>query len=130
MDLAFDLALPSDVDGILPLMRAFYLIDAYPFDETIARRALDDLVRDAALGRVWLIRERGMIIGYIILTFGYSIEFHGRDATLDELYVAADHRGHGAGTAAMRFLDTICPTLGVHTLHLEVERHNGAAQGL
>lgn len=130
MDLAFDPALLSDVDAILPLTRAFYAIDAYPFDETIARRALEDLIGDAALGRVWLIREREAIIGYMVLTFGYSIEFHGRDATLDELYVVADHRNRGVGTAAMRFLDATCPALGVHTLHLEVERHNAAAQAL
>lgn len=130
MEPTFDPARPEDVAAILPMMRDFYAIDAYPFDEAIARRALDDLVRDPALGRVWLIREGGATIGYLVLTFGYSIEFHGRDAFLDELFIVQERRGRGLGTAAMRFLDETCPALGVHTLHLEVERYNAAAQAL
>jgi len=130
MEPAFVPAQPNDADVIIPMMRAFYAIDAYPFDETIARRALDELIRDPTLGRVWLIRLGDATVGYIVLTFGYSLEFHGRDAFLDELFIAQDQRGRGIGTAALRFLDATCPTLGVHTLHLEVERHNAAAQAL
>jgi GNAT superfamily N-acetyltransferase len=130
MDPEFVLARSDDVDVIIPMMRAFYAIDAYPFDEAVARRAVDDLVRDSALGRIWLIRLGDAPIGYIVLTFGYSLEFHGRDAFLDELFIAEEQRGRGVGTAALRFLDATCPGLGVHTLHLEVERHNAAAQAL
>ncbi len=69
-------------------------------------------------------------MGYVALTFGYSLEFHGRDAFVDELFVRAERRGEGAGTAALGFIMDTCPTLGVHALHLEVERVNTAAQAL
>jgi len=36
------------------------------------------------MGRVWLIQYQGQVIGYVILTLGYSLEYGGRDAFIDE----------------------------------------------
>ncbi len=54
----------------------------------------------------------------------------GRDAFIDELYLIPSHRGQGIGTQAMQFAIAACRNLEVHALHLEVERHNTAAQRL
>ncbi len=53
----------------------------------IARGALEVLVGDETLGRVWVICAAGAAIGYVVLTLGYSLEYGGRDACIDELYV-------------------------------------------
>jgi ribosomal protein S18 acetylase RimI-like enzyme len=130
MDPTFRLATDSDIDTLIGMMREFYAIDAYPFDEGAARRALEGLLRDPALGRVWLIHDGDTAIGYVVLTFGYSLEFHGRDAFVDELFVRPSHRRRGVGTRAMRLVEGVCRDLGVHALHLEVERANAVAQHL
>ncbi len=70
------------------------------------------------------------VIGYLALTVGYSFEYHGRDAFIDELYLLPSHRGQGIGTCAVQFAIDACRNLGVHALHLEVERENTAAQRL
>ncbi len=127
---SFEPAHESDVTEILAMMRAFYAIDAYPFDEAIAQDALDRLIRNPALGGIWLMRADGHLAGYVVLTLGYSLEFHGRDAFVDELFVAPMYRHRGIGTQALRFIEEQCRAFGVHALHLEVERGNAGAQRL
>ena len=130
MEINFRSATHTDIEWLLAAMHEFYAIDDYAFDETIARGVLEKFIADEALGKLWLIEENGKTIGYIVLTFGYSFEFHGRDAFLDELYLDANYRGQGIGKVAMQFIEEKCPAYGVHALHLEVERENIAGQKL
>src|SRR5262245_42648000 len=131
MQTSFRPAMESDVATILGFMRELYAIDgSAPFEEAGARRTLLGIVGDPALGRVWVIQDGADPIGYVILTLGYSLEYRGRDAFLDELFVAADSRGRGVGRETMRFVENVCRKLGVQALHLEVERANTAAQRL
>jgi GNAT superfamily N-acetyltransferase len=39
-------------------------------------------------------------LGYIVLAFGFSFETGGRNAFIDELYVAPEHRGKGIARRA------------------------------
>ena len=124
------LAGPADIDRLLTLMPEYYAFDHLPFDAAVARAALQQLLGDASRGRVWLIQLDEEAIGYLVLTFGFSLEFHGRDAFVDELYIRANYRGRGIGQAMLCGVEALCPELGVHALHLEVERANTNAQAL
>lgn len=124
---SFRLAEQSDIETLVELMRQFNALDAYPFDGQITHTSLKHFINNPALGRLWLILEGEAIIGYLALTFGYSFEFHGRDAFIDEIYLLPSHQGRGIGRQAMEFAIAACPDLGVHALHLEVEPHNTAA---
>lgn len=130
METHFRPATGADIDVLLDFMRQFYAIDNYPFEEGIARRAMGRIVRDASLGRVWLIEMAGEAIGYIVLTFGYSLEYRGRDAFIDELFIVEHQRHQGLGTQAMQFILEACHDLDIQALHLEVERSNIAGQRL
>ncbi|HEV7785465.1 MAG TPA: GNAT family N-acetyltransferase, partial [Thermoanaerobaculia bacterium] len=88
------------------------------------------LLSDPSLGRVFVLEEGGFPAGYLVLTFGFSLEFSGRNALVDELYVAPAHRGHGHGTRAMTAAEELCRELGIHAIHLVVERYKEAAQAL
>jgi GNAT superfamily N-acetyltransferase len=120
----------SDVDVLLGLRRAFCRHEQLPFDEGSARSALEDLLADGSLGRVWLICFDGAPAGYVVLTFGYSLEFDGRDAFVDELYVEEGRRGLGGGGLALRLAEDACRALGVRALHLEVDRENHRARAV
>jgi ribosomal protein S18 acetylase RimI-like enzyme len=111
-------------------MRRFYAQHRTPFRAAQARAAVSGLLRDPAWGRVWLIRSGPTNVGYLVLTLGYSLEFLGHDAFVDELYVLPRYRGQGIGKAAMALLDRECRALGVNALHLEVASGNQTAQGL
>ncbi|PYT13133.1 MAG: GNAT family N-acetyltransferase, partial [Acidobacteria bacterium] len=73
MEPTFRLAEHSDVDRLIVYMRQLYVHDGTPFDEPAARRALDGVVRDRSLGRVWMIGDGRDTVGYVVLTLGYSL---------------------------------------------------------
>jgi ribosomal protein S18 acetylase RimI-like enzyme len=69
-------------------------------------------------------------VGYAVLLFGYSLEYRGRDAFVDDVYLAPARRGRGLGRTVLEQVESAARELGVRALHLEVERENAAAQAL
>jgi len=126
----FRVAERADIETLLEFMREYYEFDHLPFDSQVARAALAGFLEDASLGRVWLICYDGEAIGYLVLTLGYSLEYGGRDAFIDEVYICTSHRGRGIGQSALAFAEGVCRSLGVRALHLEVERTNTTAHGV
>jgi GNAT superfamily N-acetyltransferase len=55
----------------------------------------------------------GEPVGYLVVTLGYSLEYGGRDAFVDEVYIRSTHREKGIGTAALTFAEEQCRVLGV-----------------
>jgi len=121
------MATESDAGILLEFMRAYYAFDGHEFDEAKARVALTALLRDARLGMAWLIFDGPSPIGYIVLCFGYSLEWLGRDAFVDEFYLSEEYRGRGWGRKTMEFVEEAARNAGIRTLHLEVVRQNAAA---
>jgi ribosomal protein S18 acetylase RimI-like enzyme len=130
MKTTFKIAECADIETLLEFIREYYEFDYLLFDEQVARAALTKFVGDESLGRVWLISYEDEAIGYLILTLGYSLEYGGRDAFIDEVYIRESHRGRGIGQRALTFAEEVCRSLGVRALHLEVERANTNAHGL
>jgi diamine N-acetyltransferase len=121
---------PADLDALLPMLERFAPAQGYAFDAARARAALGALLSEPELGRVYRIVRAGLSVGYAVLCFGWSLEWGGRDAFVDELYLEPGQRGQGLGRAALRALVEEARALGVHALHLEVEASNRAAQAL
>jgi GNAT superfamily N-acetyltransferase len=111
-------------------MRDYYAFDGHGFDETKARIALTALLRDSNLGRAWIILDNETPVGYVVLCFGYSLEWLGRDAFVDEFYLLENFRGRGWGATTMAFLEDQARSLGVRALHLEVVAENATAMHL
>ena len=130
MPVRFSVAGPADEETVLSLMREFYEIEHLPFTEEAARAALRQVLEAHRYGVVALMHAGQELAGYLVLTFGFSLEFHGRDALMDELYVRERHRGHGAGTLSLAFVEELCRTEGIRALHLEVDRGNEPARRL
>jgi ribosomal protein S18 acetylase RimI-like enzyme len=130
MEPTFKLADHGDLDTLLDMVRDYYAFDGHTYDRDVVRAALEGLMRKPAFGRTWLICDGAAPVGYVVLTVGYSIEYHGHDAFVDELYLAESHRGRGWGQRALAHVEQSCRELGVHALHLEVERENITAQAV
>ncbi len=99
-------------------------------DEPAARASFRRLLSLPAFGRAWLLFEENKAVGYIVLTIGFSFEFHGHDAFIDELYVDAAYRRCGLGRQAVAFVEAKAREMGVSALHLEVDRGNEPAMEL
>ncbi len=128
MEITIRPATLDDVSILIGFVQAYYVYDKILFDEAASRAALTDLLTHEQLGRVWLVCADRQPIGYAVLAFGYSLEYHGRDASLDELYLEESHRGQGIGTQVMHHLEAAARSLGIRAIHLEVERDNERAQ--
>lgn len=118
----------SDLESLLKLVQEFHQLEQLAFDPDLDRTALEQLLSDPALGQIWLIQQSNTILGYVIVTFGYSVEFRGREASIEELYLRPDYRKLGIGTQTLQFLESIYRSRNFTCLSLEVSAHNHSAQ--
>ena len=116
----------DDVAVVMARTRALNVEEGIAIDDATLLLALCRLLRDASLGHVFLIERDGVAIGHAVVTFGFDLEFGGRDGFLTELWVDPDDRGQGAGTAALRLLDAELRARDVRALHLAVRPDNRA----
>ncbi|HWS90863.1 MAG TPA: GNAT family N-acetyltransferase [Pyrinomonadaceae bacterium] len=130
METSFRPAEPSDADALVEMMRGLYEHDRSPFDESAHRAALALLFESDAHALAYLLLSGAEVAGYVVITFGFSLEFRGRDAFIDELFVKDEFRGRGLGGEAIRFAEGVCRERGVRALHLEVDRENARAQSV
>lgn len=124
------LATPSDIRSVSSMMESFYSIDQYPFDQTSAERLLDHFIKNPLLGRLWLIQQNHKNIGYLAMTLGFSFEYGGRDALIDEFFINEAYRNKGIGTKCLELLGKEAIKLNINAIHLEVERSNQVGQKL
>src|SRR5215469_10045539 len=125
--LQFRLAVESDAAPLLDFMQSYYAFDGHAYDREKAEVALTGLLRDPNLGAAWLILDDDKPVGYIALCFGYSLEWLGRDAFVDEFYLREDYRHRGWGRKTIAFVENAARSLHIRALHLEVARRNAPA---
>ncbi|MBD2451264.1 GNAT family N-acetyltransferase [Nostoc sp. FACHB-152] len=130
MNINYRKAALCDLTLVLELVEEFHKTESLPFDQHSDRDVLIQFLSNDFFGQTWLIMQADEVIGYIVLTLGYSLEYKGRDAFIDEFYLRPKYRGQGIGTQTLMFAEEICHSLGVQALHLEVDFENPKAQRL
>jgi ribosomal protein S18 acetylase RimI-like enzyme len=130
MEPVFKLASISNIETLLKLMSEFYAHEQLSFNEQAARSALKLILNNDSYGQIHLIHLDEEIVGYLVVTFGFSLEYCGRDAFVDEIYIQEKYRGQGIGKQGLQLAEKICREQGVQALHLEVERENINAQAV
>jgi ribosomal protein S18 acetylase RimI-like enzyme len=114
----------NDITGILSMMQQFNAIDNYPFNKKERTESLEFLLENNSFGKLWLILQDGAVAGYTFLGYGFSFEFKGRDAFVDELFILPEFQGKGIGKLAVDFVIDEARKEGVKALHLEAEHNN------
>lgn len=130
MNALFQLLSEQDMPSLLELMREFYLQQHMHLDEKAAMAAAKKLMNDPSVGEIYFIFRGAELAGYFALTFCFSLEFHGRFALLDELYIRESFRRQKLGQAIVAFAEGICRKNGIKALRLEVGQQNVPAQAL
>jgi diamine N-acetyltransferase len=123
-ELTFEQATQDEVKELLLLMSLLYEHDGQFFDVAHALRGTVELILTPDAGAIWLLQSEGRTVGYCVLTFGFSIEFGGRDALVDELFLLPGHRGKGWGKLALEFMFEQCRAAGVRAVHVDVNLVN------
>ncbi len=108
---------------MLTLVSEFCVTDQHTFDPDRVTRALVPLLEDDAHGVVYLADNEQ---GYVVITWGYSLESGGREALIDEIYLR--RRGQGLGSKVMDALFDDMAARGVVKMFLETETHNRRAR--
>lgn len=121
------LATPDDLPRLLPMVAALHEGEGYGTDDAHREAALAPLLDGSPHGAVWLIGPRMAPVGYVVVTFGWSIEFGGLDGIVDEVFIRPAVRGRGMATEALNALCKALAQSGVKALHLEVDRTNADA---
>lgn len=130
MNVLFQLLSDQEVPALLEMMREFYGQQEMRFDEKAARNAINKILQSPQHGQIYLIFRGQEMAGYFVLTFCFSLEFHGRFALLDEVYLREAFRRQKLGQGVVGFAEGICRREGIAALRLEVGRENQPAQAL
>lgn len=124
------LARPEDIDKLEPLVAGYHAFEGIETTEDARRDALGPLLDGTPHGVAYLIGPRVSPVGYIVISFGYSVELGGIDGFIDEFFIRERVRGRGMGTEVLQSLLPALERHGVKALHLEIGRDNEAARRL
>ena len=120
----------ADLPQVLKLVRAYHKVEDIKLSGRQRETSVRSLISDRSLGGIWLVYSDELPVGYIALCFGYSIEFSGREATVDEFYIMPEYRGKGLGKQVLEFITAEARKHEIKVLHLEVARSNKKARKL
>jgi ribosomal protein S18 acetylase RimI-like enzyme len=130
MNVSLEIATLDYLSILIPLVKAYHEFEEIKSTSEELEEALLPLLNTEHAGRIWFVKVNETRVGYTALCFGYSIEFRGRDAFLDELYILPEHRGQGIGKEVLRLLELEAKKLAIKALHLEVAHENNRAKHL
>ena len=119
-------AAAGDAEAVVEFARAFHQEDGHPLPAEGVGALLKMLEPECRDGEVFLACFDGEICGYGVLCYGYSIEYGGRDAFLDDVYIVPTFRSRGLGGALIVVLEERARATGCRALHLEVMPGNRA----
>jgi ribosomal protein S18 acetylase RimI-like enzyme len=120
-------AVLRDFRPLIALIQSYYSSERIPFNRAAILSGLKLLLNNPTLGQAWLILNRNRSIGYIVATFGFDLEFGGRQATITDFYIKTPHRGNGVGRKVLIRVEDFCRMSGVEAVELQVTRSNARA---
>ena len=130
MSASLTLAAPDHLEKLLPLVTACQDEEGIEVSDDLRRAALVPLLEGIPHGTIYLIGPPRSPIGYIVISFGWSLEFGGLDGFIDELFIRRAVRGRGIATDVLLALPKALAEVGLRALHLEVARTNESARKL
>lgn len=127
---ALNLAKPDDFDRVFRLVGDFHTEMGIEQDDTTRHTAIMPLLEGSPQGAIYLLGPARAPIGYVAVSFGWSLEFAGLDGIIDEIYIRPGVRGRGIGSEVLNTLPKALADAGLKALHLEVRRDDAAARRL
>ena len=128
MSASLTLATPEHLDRLMSLVTAFHAEEGIEQDAAARQAALQPLLEGIPHGAAYLIGPPRAPIGYIVISFGWSVEFGGLDGFIDELFIRPGVRGRGIASEVLISLPSALSSAGLKALHLEVDRANATAR--
>ena len=124
------IAKPEDIDRLMKLVTDYHAEEGIDQAEDVRRAAVLPLLEGSPHGVIYLAGPARAPIGYVVVCFGWSIEFGGMDGFVDEIYIRPGVRGRGLGTEILLSLPKALAKVGMKAIHLEVADGNPRARKL
>lgn len=127
---ALHLAKPADLERLTALVKGCDEETGLTRDEEQRQAALVPLLEGVPHGAIYLIGPARAPMGYVVVSFGWSLELGGMDGRIDQIYLRRAVRRRGIATEVLTTLPTALANAGVKALHLQVAKDNEAAMHL
>lgn len=130
MELRFDPVTPGDLESLFLLMKEMQEADPWSesFHDEVVRASLAQLLHNTSYGIAYLAWDAHRPVAYLVICFDYSLEYRGKGAWIDELFVESSYRGKGIGTQLLDLAETVSREHHAQFLHLEVTHGNPAIE--
>ncbi|AMV27403.1 putative acetyltransferase [Gemmata sp. SH-PL17] len=112
-------ATTADVSALVALMTDFYAESGFVLPPVAAARTFTTLLGTPEFGAVWVAEVSGRLIGHVVLTLAFSMEYGGPRGFIDDLFVCPAARRQGAGTALLAVARAEAIARGVRALCVE-----------
>ncbi|MBZ0122994.1 MAG: GNAT family N-acetyltransferase [Roseovarius sp.] len=127
---ALNIATTDDLDRLMRLVGDHHAERGVEQTEEARRAAILPLLEGSPHGTIYLIGPARAPIGYIAISFGWSIGAGGMDGLIGEFYIRPGVRGRGIGTEIMHTLPRALAKAGLKAMHLEIGRDDARARKL
>jgi ribosomal protein S18 acetylase RimI-like enzyme len=119
----------ADAEIFLSMARDFHIEDGHALNPA-GESSIHDVAAGVDLAPAFFLIENEAVIGFFVLSLGYSPEHGGTDGFIDDIYIVPEHRGRGLGRKALQLALEESRNCGIRVLLLEVEAHNDRAYNL
>ncbi len=129
MTTALHLAQTADLATLTGLMTRYGAEAGLTRTDDQRTAAVAPLLEGSPYGAAYLLGPARAPVGYVILTFGWSMAHGGMDGWITEIYVRPSVRRRGIATEVLFALGRTMQSAGVTALHMLVDRTATQAQG-
>ena len=101
----------DDIPAFVRLVKRFYAerSQAHRVTAESVTRTYLELLRHPERGSIFLFERGESLVGYCLLLVSWSNEHGGDIVTIDEIYIAPDHRGGGIARDFLGLLSQVAP---------------------
>jgi GNAT superfamily N-acetyltransferase len=116
-----------DVQQLVSMMAEFYAGSPCTLNPRRATAAFSSLLADERLGHIWFIQANSKDVGYVVVTYCYTMNYGGLSAVVDDFFIQPAFRGAGLGKAARAEVRSLCANSGIRAIHVETGHDNAPA---
>ena len=129
--LALSTATKKDLPALVDLLGVLFAQEAdFVPDAAKQRRGLEAIVTDPRIGRIYVAREEGRVIGMVSTLYTISTAEGGKAAWLEDMVVLPECRGRGVGAALLAHAVVGAREEGCLRLTLLSDEDNAMAHGV
>ncbi len=121
MSAGINLAGPAQAASCLTLVANYHAEVGAPYDDAHRKAVVEPLLDGSPLGAIWLMGPLRAPLGYVIVTFDWSLAAGGMTGWVREIYIRPNVRKRGIGTETLHAVAVALRAAGVKALHVDLQ---------